>query len=102
MDKTINDKLTQYQVPPLGAWDNDLGVAWFIPREVIKKITKKGRPYWIIKTTDSTSSNTTIRCWAVKDTDILHLNRPYMARLDYDDQWGFSTRSLKYNFKLLG
>ena len=102
MNESINDKLTQYQVPPLGSWDNDLGVAWFIPREVIKKTTKKGRPYWIIKTTDSTSSNTTIRCWAVKDTDILHLNRPYMARLDYDDQWGFSTRSLKYNFKLLG
>jgi len=102
MDKTINDRLSEYKVPPLGAWDNDLGVAWFIPREVIKKTTKKGRPYWIIKTTDSTSSNTTIRCWAVKDNDVLHLNRPYMARLDYDDQWGFSTRSLRYNFKLLG
>jgi len=30
------------------------------------------------------------------------LNRPYMARLDYSEQWGFSTRSLRRNFRVLG
>jgi hypothetical protein len=30
------------------------------------------------------------------------LNKPYMARLDYSEQWGFSTRSIRHNFKLLG
>jgi DNA polymerase-3 subunit alpha len=98
----IMEQLNEYCVPPLGEWDNELGVAWFIPREIIKKKTKNGKPYWIIKTIDDTSTSYGIKCWAVKpERDIIHINRPYMARLDYSEQWGFSTRSIKYNFKLL-
>ena len=69
----------------------------------IEKKTKNGKPYWIIKTIDSTSIQSSIKCWGVKpERDVVHLNRPYMSRLDYDEQWGFSTRSIKYNFRLLG
>ena len=103
LDENILKRLDYYQVPPLGEWDNDLGVAWFIPREVIQKKTKNGKLYWIIKTIDSTSTQNSIKCWGVKpERDGIHLNRPYMSRLDYDEQWGFSTRSIKYNFRLLG
>jgi len=38
----------------------------------------------------------------VKEKDSIQLNRPYMAKLDYNEQWGFSTRSMYYNFRLLG
>ena len=102
VDRTVQEKLEHHCVPPIGEWDNDLGVAWFIPREVIKKKTKNGKLYWIIRAIDSTSTLTSIKCWGVKERDELHINRPYMAKLDYDDQWGFSTRSLYYNFRLLG
>ena len=103
MDENVLARLEYYKVPPLGEWDNDLGVAWFIPREVIEKKTKNGKLYWIIKTIDSTSTQNSIKCWGVKpERDGVHLNRPYMSRLDYDEQWGFSTRSIKYNFRLLG
>jgi DNA polymerase-3 subunit alpha len=103
MDDYIQEQLADHCVPPLGDWDQDLGVAWFIPREVIEKKTRKGRTYWLVKVVDSTSKNTTIKCWAVDPKkDVVHLNRPYMARLDYSDDWGFSTRSVRYNFKLLG
>ena len=103
LDENILKRLDYYQVPPLGEWDNNLGVAWFIPREVIQKKTKNGKLYWIVKTIDSTSTQNSIKCWGVKpERDIIHLNRPYMSRLDYDEQWGFSTRSIKYNFRLLG
>jgi len=107
MDLVINDNMLQdlkhHQIPALGKWDNDLGVAWFIPREVIEKKTKNGKPYWIIRTIDNTSTFSSIKCWGVDSRrDIIHLNRPYMSRLDYNEQWGFSTRSIKYNFRLLG
>ena len=96
-------QLNHFQVPPLGEWDNDLGVAWFIPREVITKKTKNGKTYWIVKVIDSTSTITSIKCWGVKpEKDHIYINRPYMSKLDYDEQWGFSTRSIKYNFKMLG
>ena len=100
--KEVQRKLQEYMVPPIGEWDNDLGVAWFIPRSITKKKTKNGRLYWIVEVVDNTSSATNIKCWSVKEKDKIHVNRPYMAKLDYDDQWGFSTRSIGYNFKLLG
>jgi hypothetical protein len=38
----------------------------------------------------------------VEGKDRIHLNRPYMGKLDYDPAWGFSTRSIKRNLRLLG
>jgi len=103
MDKDILRRLEHYQVPPLGEWDNDLGVAWFIPREVIEKKTKNGKLYWIVRTIDNTSASSSIKCWGVRpEKDTIHLNRPYMSKLDYDEQWGFSTRSIRHNFRMLG
>jgi len=94
--------LEQYNVPPLGEFDPDLGVAWFIPREIIPKKTKNGKTYWIVNTVDISGGSSKIKCWGVDpNRDILHINRPYMAKLDYSEQWGFSTRSIRHSFKLL-
>ena len=99
----IVQRLSYYKVPTISDWDNDLGVAWFIPREVIKRKTTKGRPYYIVKTIDNNSVMTDIRCWGVNpDKDTLFINRPYMAKLNFDEQWGFSSRGALQNWKLLG
>ena len=102
MDDEIVESLDKHLVPPLGNWDPELGVAWFVPREIVRKKTKNGKPYWILNVIDTTSEITKIRCWGVRDSDQIQLNRPYMAKLDYNETWGFSTRSMHYNFKLLG
>jgi len=102
LDEAVLDKLETHQIPPLGDFDPDLGVAWFIPREIIEKKTKNGKDYWIVKVIDSTSSVASIKCWGVKKgVDNLFINRPYMAKLEYSEQWGFSTRSLRRNFRVL-
>tara|TARA_Y100001937_G_C7135324_1_gene339641 strand:+ start:2728 stop:6159 length:3432 start_codon:yes stop_codon:yes gene_type:complete len=102
LNKQVRDSISKYQVPALGEWDNKLGVAWFIPREVIPKKTKNDKTYWIVKVVDDTSTTSAIKCWGIKDNDFIHLNRPYAAKLDYSEDWGFSTRSISHNFKLLG
>ena len=102
MTKAIRESIEKYAVPAIGSWDNDLGVAWFIPREIIPKITKNGKPYWIVKVIDDGSAQAAIKCWGVRDGDSIHLNRPYAAKLDYSEDWGFSTRSIRHTFKLLG
>ena len=102
IDTSVQEKLRTYRVPPVGEYDIDLGVAWFIPREVIKKKTKNNKDYWIVRVIDSTSTMTSIKCWGVKEKDSIQINRPYMAKLEYDENWGFSTRSMYYNFRLLG
>jgi len=102
MSEQVKDSISRYRVPPIGKWDKSLGIAWFIPREIVPKKTKNGKPYWIVRVIDDTSSVTSIKCWGVRDTDIVHINRPYAAKLDHSDDWGFSTRSITRNFKLLG
>ena len=102
MKDSIRQNLDENCVPPLGEWDDDISVAWFVPREVIVKKTARGRPYYIIKVIDSSSKMNSIKCWGVQPgKDNIFLNHPYMAKLDFDEQWGFSSRGLK-NFRLLG
>lgn len=99
----VQRQLDEHCIPPISDYDPELGLVWFIPREIIRKKTKNGKPYWIVAVIDSNSALTKFRCWAiVEGKDRIHLNRPYMGKLDYDPVWGFSTRSIKRNLRLLG
>jgi DNA polymerase-3 subunit alpha len=103
LDQKIRNRLDEKFIPPLGDFDPELQVAWFVPRGITSKKTKNGKEYWIVEVIDSTSQTTKIKCWGIKPgNNVLHLNRPYMAKLDYDPQWGFSSRSIRHNFRLLG
>jgi len=95
-------KFDKLKIPALGDWDDALKIAWFIPKEVIVKETKFGKTYWILKVIDATNKENDIKCWGIRPlTDKILLNKPYIAKLEHDDKWGFSSRSLKHNFKLL-
>jgi DNA polymerase III alpha subunit len=90
-------------VPPISEFDPELCVCWFIPRKITPRKTKNGKNYWIVEVIDSNNELTRIRCWGIKpEKDRIHLNRPYMARLKYDENWGFSTYAVGKTFKLLG
>ena len=103
MSPEIREMIDRYKVPPLGKWDQALKSAWFIPRSITKRKTKTGREYWIVKVIDETSTISTIRCWGiVPGSDVLHLNRVYASALQYHPIWGYSTKSIRQNFKLLG
>ena len=97
------EELLEKGVPPISEFDPDLFLCWFIPRKIVEKKTKNGKLYWIVETIDSNNQLTKIRCWGIKpEKDRIYLNRPYMARLKYDEQWGFSTYAVGKTFRLLG
>ena len=96
-------RLQEKFVPPISEFDQELQVCWFIPRKIVPRKTKNGKNYWIVEVIDSNNELTRIRCWGVKpEKDRIHLNRPYMARLKYDENWGFSTYAVGKTFRLLG
>jgi DNA polymerase III alpha subunit len=96
-------KLQDKFIPPISEFDQELQVCWFIPRKIVPRKTKKGKDYWIVEVIDSNNELTRIRCWGIKpEKDRVHLNRPYMARLNYDENWGFSTYAVGKTFRLLG
>jgi DNA polymerase III alpha subunit len=104
--KVVNEELMNALknngVPPISEHDPELQAVWFVPLNVIEKKTSKGKNYWIVEVIDSNSNIVRVKCWYVRNTDILHVNRPYLINgIDYDPQWGFSVRSAKA-FKLLG
>jgi DNA polymerase-3 subunit alpha len=98
--KTI-ESLNSSCIPPISKWDKDLKIAWFIPREIIKRKTKNGKDYWIVNVIDETAAMSKIRCWGVRDDDKIYTNRPYIGKLSYSENWGFSTRSVYHNFRLI-
>ena len=102
MKEDLYKQLNDNHIPAIANYDPQLCQAvWFIPRNVITKKTKNGKPYWILEVIDDTNSLTKIRCWGIQEYDRIYVNRPYMAKLDYNDKWGFSTRSLRRNFRIL-
>jgi DNA polymerase-3 subunit alpha len=107
MSLVVNDeiqgKLKDYAVPAISDYDPDLNLVWFIPRKVTSRKTKNGKTYWVIEVIDENNALTHIKCWGIKEgRDNVHINHPYMAKLDYDPNWGFSTRSIYHNFRMLG
>jgi DNA polymerase-3 subunit alpha len=100
-DKTIS-RLREKYVPPISEYDPELELVWFIPRKVIPRKTKNDKTYWILEVTDANNILTSIKCWGIKGTEAMNINQPYIAKLEHDEQWGFSTRSIRHNFRLLG
>jgi len=99
----VYDSIKKNKIPALGDYDKAIGVAWFIPREVIEKKTKTGKPYYIVKTIDDTNNQFAIKCWGVNPAlDRVAINRPYLAKLDYNETWGFSSRSISRNWRMIG
>ena len=102
MKDTVRKQLDQYAVPAISEYDPDLNVVWFIPRKVNIRKTKNDKTYYVLEVIDSNNVVTQIRCWGVRpEKDHIQVNRPYMAKLDYNNQWGFSTRSIYHNFRAL-
>lgn len=105
LDNKMRDNLNRFRIPPISEYDPELQVCWFVPREVIEKVTKKGKPYLVIKVTDSNNQLTSIRVWSYNPkVDRICLNKIYAAKLDYNEQWGMSIRSfpLSKKMKVLG
>ncbi len=102
INEHVRGKLDELYIPPISEYDAELGVTWFIPRECKLKKSKNGKNFYVVKVIDDNNETNTIRCWGVDpDRDVVHINRPYMARLNYDPNWGFSTFSVRKMFKLL-
>ena len=99
----VEQGLRKNCIPPISEFDEDLMIGWLIPREIIKRKTKTGKPYFIVVAIDSNSETTKVRCWGVDpELDKLQINRPYLLRPKYNDSWGFSTRGkLGINWILL-
>jgi len=103
VSRQLLTRLKRKHIRPLGEWaSEESGFAWFIPRELVVKKTAKGRSYLILNVIDTTSTLTKIKCWGYDaSADVVHLNRPYMAKVDYSDTWGFSLKGISSNMRLL-
>ena len=82
--------VTEYLIQRANEYANKLG-----------KRNMKIKDYWIVDVIDDSSQSTKIKCWGIRPGDEVFVNRPYVAKLDYDETWGFSCRGV-FNFKMIG
>ena len=83
-------------------YEKEPPLCWFIIRDIEEKITRTGKKYLIIKTIDSTFKNTQIKCWGYDPEEhSIITNKVYIAKVSYDEKWGFSINSLWKNIRCL-
>lgn len=102
LSDAVYEKLLSMQVRPLGMYDKEKPLCWFIIRDIEEKATRKGKKYLIIKTTDSTFKSTQIKCWGYNpnDCDIVS-NKVYIGKVDHDEKWGYSINKLWKNVRCI-
>jgi len=102
VSEETQDNLLESGIPTISEFDPALKICWFVPRRVNQRKTKNDKTYYVLDVVDSNNVITQIRCWGVNpDKDHVQTNRVYIAKLDYNEQWGFSTRSLYHNFRVI-
>jgi len=102
VSEETQDNLLESGIPTISEFDPALKICWFVPRKVNQRKTKNDKTYYVLDVVDSNNVITQIRCWGVNpDKDHVQTNRVYIAKLDYNEQWGFSTRSLYHNFRVI-
>ena len=102
VSEETQDNLLESGIPTISEFDPALKICWFVPRKVNQRKTKNDKTYYVLDVVDSNNVITQIRCWGVNpEKDHVQTNRVYIAKLDYNEQWGFSTRSLYHNFRVI-
>ena len=94
-------KLKKKYIPGIGQYDPELDICWFIPRSIEIKKTKNNKNYMVIDVVDDTSKTIKIKCWNMIDKNSVQLNHVYIGKLIYEEQYGFSCKNVKLNFKLI-
>lgn len=94
-------KLEEIGVRPISKFEEGIP-CWFIVKEVVEKLTKSSKIYWILKCVDSYGGSEDVKCWGVNpERDSIKLNQPIMATVDYDKRYGFSMRNLRKSIEYL-
>ena len=97
----VSKRLEEKYVPPIGEYDEEIGLTWFVVRNCVRKTSSSGKDYLVLEVIDDTNTMVQIRCWGVKPNENVHKNRVYMAKLDYDPSWGFSMRNIASQLKMI-
>jgi DNA polymerase-3 subunit alpha len=94
-------KLEKVCIPPISKYDDELKMAWFIPREVVVKRTKNNKEFYIVTATDNLGAQKKIKFWGVNSSrDKVPINKLCIANLENSEMWGFCVKQLTKNFRI--
>ena len=108
MSNQLYKRLDDGNIQSISSFDKESDendqICWFIPNSYEIKMSKNNKNYYVVQCTDDTGKSTDIKCWAVDlEKDLIYLNRPYVAKLTYDENFGgFSCMGISKNWKLIG
>ena len=104
MSPQLYKRLEDSNVPSISKYDSELQVCWFVPISFETKRSKNDKNYYVVDVVDDTGKTTEVKCWSVDtEKDVIYLNRPYVAKLNYDENFGgFSCIGISKSWKMVG
>ena len=104
MSNQLYKRLNDMNVNPISKYDEELKICWFVPVSYEVKKSKNDKNYYVVQTIDDSGKITEIKCWSVDlDKDVIYLNRPYVAKINYDENFGgFSCIGISKSWKMIG
>jgi len=104
MTSQLYKRLSDTNINSISKYDEDLKICWFVPMSFEVKKSKNDKNYYVVQVVDDSGKTTEIKCWSVDlDKDVIYLNRPYVAKLNYDENFGgFSCIGISKSWKMIG
>lgn len=103
VDEKVIRRIDEKGIPGISNYDPDLLLTWFIIKRMEVKQTKTGKDFLVCTVIDNTGKEANIKIWSYNSQrDKLSLMHVYIARLKYDDRFGFSSNGVGNNFKMIG
>ena len=100
----LHKRLEENKVSSISKYDESSQVCWFIPTSYEIKLSKNDKNYYVVQATDDSGKITEIKVWSIDpEKDIIYVNRPYVAKLNYDENFGgFSCIGISKSWKMIG
>jgi DNA polymerase-3 subunit alpha len=104
MSNQLYKRLEDNNIPSISKYNFDLQVCWFIPVSFELKRSKNDKDYFVVQVIDDANKENEIKVWSIdKEKDLIYINRPYVAKLNYDENFGgFSCIGVSKNWKMIG
>lgn len=101
MNSTTRKRLEDQYISSIGKFEPGDEFVWFVPRIIEEAKTQYGNTFYRMTVLDVSGKMFKVKIFGVKPENTIYINRPYLARVEWDETYGFTIKSYGRDMRLL-